>query len=85
MATVVWRVVSPDGAEISFGGPQNLEKRPLHFSSYDQATPFLTWLNQSRSLVLAGRKLPIGPRKLTHADIRSLTVEVMRLNQCGGL
>lgn len=80
LAALVWRVVSPDDAEVSF---EDLQKRPLHFSSYDQATQFLTWLNQTRSLLLAGRTLQIGTRKLTRADIPSLSVEVMRLNQCG--
>jgi hypothetical protein len=44
----------------------------------------LAWLNQTRGLVLAGRRtLHIRERKLTRAEIPSLTVEVMRLNQCG--
>jgi hypothetical protein len=80
LAALVWRVVSRDGTEVSV---EDLQKGPLHFSSYDQAIQFLTWLNQTRSLLLAGRTLQIGSRKLTHADIPSLTVEVMRLNQCG--
>jgi hypothetical protein len=83
LKALVWRVVSRDGTEISL---RNLEDsdRPLLFSSYDQATQFLAWLNQTRSLVLAGRRtLHIGARTLTRAEIPSLTVEVMRLNQCG--
>jgi len=82
LKALVWRVVSPDGTEISLPSLEDRD-RPLLFSSYDQATQFLAWLNQTRSLVLAGRRtLQIGPRKLTRADIPSLTVEVQRLNQC---